>query len=155
VQFANKFGYQVAAISRGKENEALARKLGAHIYIDSSASNPAQELQKLGGAKVILATAPSSKAMTSLIDGLDKHGSLLVVGAGVEPIEPTPIQLIMGSRRIEGWASGTAIESEDTLRFAAYSGVRTMIEKFPLDKANEAYNRMTSGKAQFRVVLTM
>jgi D-arabinose 1-dehydrogenase-like Zn-dependent alcohol dehydrogenase len=155
VQFANKFGYQVAAISRGKDSESLARKLGAHIYIDSSATNAAQELQKLGGAKVILATAPNPKAMTALIDGLDKHGTLLVIGAGPEPIEATPVQLIMGSRRIEGWASGTAADSEDTLRFAAYSGVRPMIEKFPLDKVNDAYNRMTSGKAQFRVVLTM
>jgi D-arabinose 1-dehydrogenase-like Zn-dependent alcohol dehydrogenase len=155
IQFANKFGYQVAAISRGKDREALARKLGAHIYIDSSAINAAQELQKLGGANLILATAPSSKAMTSLMDGLAKNGTLLVVGASPDPIEPTPAQLIMGTKRIQGWASGTAIDSEDTLRFAEYTGVRPMIEKFPLDKVNEAYNRMTSGKAQFRVVLTM
>jgi D-arabinose 1-dehydrogenase-like Zn-dependent alcohol dehydrogenase len=155
IQFANKFGYQVAAISRGKDREALARKLGAHIYIDSSAINAAQELQKLGGANLILATAPSSKAMTSLMDGLANNGTLLVVGASPDPIEPTPAQLIMGTKRIQGWASGTAIDSEDTLRFAEYTGVRPMIEKFPLDKVNEAYNRMTSGKAQFRVVLTM
>jgi D-arabinose 1-dehydrogenase-like Zn-dependent alcohol dehydrogenase len=155
IQFANKFGYQVAAISRGKDNESLARKLGAHIYIDSSATNAAQELQKRGGATVILGTAPSSKAMTSLIDGLAKNGTLLVVGASPEPIEPTPVQLIMGNRRIQGWASGTATDSEDTLHFAELTGVRTMVQKFPLDRVNEAYNRMTSGKAQFRVVLTM
>jgi D-arabinose 1-dehydrogenase-like Zn-dependent alcohol dehydrogenase len=155
IQFANKFGYQVAAVSRGKDSEALARKLGAHVYIDSSATNAAQELQKLGGANLILATAPSSKAMTSLIDGLAKNGTFLVVGASPDPIEPTPAQLIMGTKRIQGWASGTATDSEDTLRFAEYTGVRPMIEKFPLDKVNEGYNRMTSGKAQFRVVLTM
>jgi D-arabinose 1-dehydrogenase-like Zn-dependent alcohol dehydrogenase len=155
IQFADKCGYRVAAISRGKESEALARKLGAHIFIDSSATNSAQELQKLGGAAVILATAPNSKAITALIDGLAKHGTLLVVGADAHPLEPTPVQLIQGSRRIQGWASGTSADSEDTLRFAELAGVRPMIEKFPLEKVNEAYNHMTSGKAQFRVVLTM
>jgi D-arabinose 1-dehydrogenase-like Zn-dependent alcohol dehydrogenase len=155
IQFANKFGYRVAAVSRGRDNESLARKLGAHIYIDSSATNAAQELQKLGGADAILGTAPSSKAMTSLVDGLAKNGTLLVVGASADPIEPTPAQLIMGSKRIQGWASGTPADSEDTLVFAQLTGVRTMIEKYPLARVNEAYNRMTSGKAQFRVVLTM
>jgi D-arabinose 1-dehydrogenase-like Zn-dependent alcohol dehydrogenase len=155
VQFANKFGYQVAAISRGKDSEALAKKLGAHIYIDSSSTDAAAELQKLGGAKLILATAPSAKAMTSMIDGLGPNGTLLVVGASSDPIEAAPNKLLMATKRIQGWASGTATDSEDTLRFAEYAGVRPMIEKFPLDKVNEAYNRMTSGKAQFRVVLTM
>ena len=155
VQFANRFGYQVAAVGRGKDSEALARKLGAHFYIDSAATNAAQELQKLGGASVILSTAPSSKAMMSVIDGLGKNGALLVIGATGDPIESTPLQLILGNKRIQGWAAGIATDSEDTLRFAEYTGVRPMIEKFPFDKVNEGYNRMMSGKAQFRVVLTM
>ncbi len=155
VQFANKFGYQVAAISRGGDSEALAKKLGAHVYIDSSATDAAAELRKLGGAKVILATAPSAKAMTSLIDGLSPNGTLLVVGASADPVEAVPNKMIFGNKGIRAWASGTPADSEDTLRFAEYTGVRPMIEKFPLDKVNEGYNRMTSGKAQFRVVLTM
>jgi D-arabinose 1-dehydrogenase-like Zn-dependent alcohol dehydrogenase len=155
IQFANKFGYQVAAISRGKENEALAKKLGAHVYIDSSATDAAAELTKRGGAKVILATAPSARAMTPLIDGLAVNGTLLVVGASSDPIEAVPNKMLGGTKRIQAWPSGTPTDSEDTLRFAEYTGVRPMIEKFPLDKVNEAYNRMTSGKAQFRVVLTM
>jgi D-arabinose 1-dehydrogenase-like Zn-dependent alcohol dehydrogenase len=155
IQFANRFGYQVAAISRGKENEALAKKLGAHVYIDSSAADAAAELTKRGGAKVILATAPSAKAMTPLIDGLAVNGTLLVVGASSDPIEAVPNKMLAGTKRIQAWPSGTPTDSEDTLRFAEYTGVRPMIEKFPLDKVNEAYNRMTSGKAQFRVVLTM
>src|SRR5713101_3537177 len=155
IQFANKFGYRVAAISRGKENEPLAKKLGAHIYVDSAAVNAAAELQKLGGAQVILATAPNSKAMTSLVDGLGPHGKMVVVGADTRPIEVSPVQLILGSKSIQGWASGIPTDSEDTLRFAELTGVRPMIEKFPLDRVNEAYARMMSGKAQFRVVLTM
>lgn len=155
IQFANKSGYRVAAIGRGPENEALAKKLGASIYIDSKATNAAEELQKLGGAQVILATAPSSKAMSELIDGLAANGKLLVVGADVAPIEVTPIQLIFGSRTIQGWASGTPTDSEDTLRFAELTGVRAMIETYPLEKAAEAYARMLSGDAEFRVVLTM
>ena len=155
IQFANKFGYRVAAIGRGSENTALAKKLGASVYIDSKATNAAEELQKLGGAQVILATAPSSKAMSALIDGLGPNGKLIVVGATSDPIEVTPVQLIFGSRTIQGWASGTASDSEDTLRFAELTGVRPMIETYPLDKAAEAYARMMSGDAQFRVVLTM
>jgi D-arabinose 1-dehydrogenase-like Zn-dependent alcohol dehydrogenase len=155
VQFANKFGYKVAAIGRGPENAALAKKLGASVYIDSKATNAAQELQKLGGAQVIVATAPSSKAMSALIDGLGPNGKLMVVGASFDPIEVTPTQLIFGSRTIQGWASGTPADSEDTLRFAELTGVRPMIETYPLEKAAEAYARMISGKAQFRVVLTM
>lgn len=155
IQFANKFGYRVAAIGRGPENAALAKKLGATVYIDSRATNAAEELQKLGGAQVILATAPSSKAMSELIDGLGPNGKLMVVGADIDPIEVTPIQLIFGSRTIQGWASGTPIDSEDTLRFAELTGVRPMIEMYPLEKAAEAYARMLSGDAQFRVVLTM
>src|SRR5271154_478239 len=155
VQFAAKFGYRVAAVGRGPANAALAKKLGAHLYIDSAATDPAVELQKLGGARVILATAPSSKAMSSLIDGLGMNGRMMVVGATMDPIEVTPIQLIFGMRNIQGWASGIPTDSEDTLKFAEMTGVRPMIEKFPLEKAAEAYARMMSGKAQFRVVLTM
>ncbi len=155
IQFANKFGYRVAAIGRGAENTALAKKLGASVYIDSNATNAAEELQKLGGAQVILATAPSSKAMSSLIDGLGPNGKLMVIGAAFDPIEVTPIQLISRGRTIQGWASGTAADSEDTLRFAELTGVRPMIETYPLEKAGEAYARMMSGDAQFRVVLRM
>lgn len=155
IQFASKFGYNVAAIGRGPENAALAKKLGANVYIDSKATNAAEELQKLGGAKVILATAPSSKAMSELINGLGPNGKLMVIGATFDPIEVTPIQLITGSRTIQGWASGTPTDTEDTLRFAELTGVRPMIETYPLERAAEAYARMMSGNAQFRVVLTM
>jgi D-arabinose 1-dehydrogenase-like Zn-dependent alcohol dehydrogenase len=155
IQFASKFGYKVAAIGRGPENAALAKKLGANVYIDSKATNAAEELQKLGGAQVILATAPNSKAMSELIDGLGPNGKLIVIGATFEPIEVAPVQLINGSRTIQGWAAGTPADSEDTLRFAELSGVRPMIETYPLEKAAEAYARMMSGNAQFRVVLTM
>jgi len=155
IQFANKFGYKVAAIGRGAGNASLAKKLGAHAYIDSTGTNAAEELQKLGGARVILATAPNSKAMSELIDGLGANGKLVVIGATFEPIEVSPVQLINGSRTIQGWAAGTAADSEDTLRFAELSGVRPMIETYPLEKAAEAYARMMSGKAEFRVVLTM
>jgi D-arabinose 1-dehydrogenase-like Zn-dependent alcohol dehydrogenase len=155
IQFANKFGYNVAAIGRGPENAALAKKLGASVYIDSKAMNAAEALQKLGGAQVILATAPSSKAMSELIDGLGPNGKLMVIGATFDPIEVTPLQLISGSRTIQGWSSGTPTDSEDTMRFAQLTGVRPMIETYPLEKAAEAYARMMSGNAQFRVVLTM
>jgi D-arabinose 1-dehydrogenase-like Zn-dependent alcohol dehydrogenase len=155
VQFANKFGYRVAAISRGREREPLAKKLGASIYIDSSATNAAEELQKFGGAQVILATAPSGKATSELIPGLGPRGKMVVLGAGADPIQVSPNHLLIGSKAIQGWASGIPTDSEDTLRFAELTGVRPMIEKFPLDKVNEAYARMMSGKAQFRVVLTM
>ncbi len=155
IQFANKFGYNVAAIGRGPENSALATKLGASLYIDSQSTNAAEALQKLGGARVILATAPSSKAMSALIDGLGPNGELIVIGATSDPIEVTPLQLINGSRAIQGWAAGTPADSEDTLRFSQLSGVRPMIETYPLEEAAAAYARMMSGKAQFRVVLTM
>jgi D-arabinose 1-dehydrogenase-like Zn-dependent alcohol dehydrogenase len=155
VQFANKFGYKVAAIGRGAENEGLAKKLGASVYIDSKSTDAAGALQKLGGAQVILATAPSSKAMSELINGLGPNGKLMVVGVAMEPIEVTPGQLVSGSLTIQGWASGTPADAEDTLHFAELSGVRPMIETYPLEKAAEAYARMMSGNAQFRVVLTM
>jgi D-arabinose 1-dehydrogenase-like Zn-dependent alcohol dehydrogenase len=149
------FGYNVAAFGRGPENAELAKKLGAKVYIDSKATNAAEELQKLGGAQVILATAPNSKAMSELIDGLGPNGKLMVIGATFDAIEVTPIQLISGSRTIQGWAAGTPADSEDTLRFAELSGVRPMIETYPLERAAEAYARMMSGNARFRVVLTM
>jgi D-arabinose 1-dehydrogenase-like Zn-dependent alcohol dehydrogenase len=155
VQFAAKFGYRTVAIGRGPENAARAKKLGAVDYIDSQSVNAAQELKKMGGARVILATAPSSKAMSELVDGLGPKGTLLVVGAAMEPIEATPIQLITNRRNIQGWASGIPTDSEDTLRFSELTGVRAMIEKYPLAKAAEGYARMLSGKAEFRVVLTM
>jgi len=155
IQFASKFGYKVAAIGRGSEDAPLAKKLGASFYIDSRAESAAEALQKQGGAQVILATAPSSKAMSEAINGLAPNGKLMVVGAGADPIQVTPVQLILGTRAIQGWASGTPADSEDTLRFAELSGVRPMIETYPLEKAAEAYARMMSGKAEFRVVLTM
>jgi D-arabinose 1-dehydrogenase-like Zn-dependent alcohol dehydrogenase len=155
IQFANKFGYKVAAVGRGSENAPLAKKLGASVYIDSRSNNVAEALQELGGAQVILATAPSSKAMSELFDGLRPNGKLMVVGAAFEPLGVTPVQLISGSRTIQGWAAGTPADSEDTLHFAELTGVRPMIETYPLEKAAEAYARMMSGNAQFRVVLTM
>jgi D-arabinose 1-dehydrogenase-like Zn-dependent alcohol dehydrogenase len=155
IQFANKFGYNVAAIGRRPEDAALAKKLGAGVYIDNKAANPVEELQKLGGAKVILATAPSSKTMSELFDGLAPNGKLMVIGVSFDPIEVTPVQLVSGSRTIQGWAAGTPADSEDTLRFAELTGVRAMVETYPLEKAADAYQRMLSGKAQFRVVLTM
>jgi D-arabinose 1-dehydrogenase-like Zn-dependent alcohol dehydrogenase len=155
IQFANKFGYKVAAIGRGPENAALAKKLGASVYIDSKSTNAAEALQKLGGAQVILATAPSSKAMSEIFDGLGPNGKLIVIGVAFDPIEVTPVQLVSGSRSIQGWASGTSADEEETLRFAGLTGVRPIIETYPLEKAAEAYARMMSGNAQFRVVLTM
>ena len=155
IQFANKFGYKVAAVSRGPENAALAKKLGAHHYIDSVGSNAAEELQKLGGARVILATAPSGKAMSALFNGLGVDGKMVVLGVSEDAIMVTPIQLIQNRRSLQGWPGGTATDSEDTLNFAIQTGVRPMIEKFPLERANEAYERMMRGKAEYRVVLKM
>ena len=155
IQFAAKAGYRVIAIGRGSENAALAKKLGAAVYIDSKATKPAEELQKLGGARVILGTAPSAPAISELVGGLGVGGKLLVVGAPFEPLQISALQLIPARRGIQGWPSGSAIDSEDTLRFCAQSGVRPMVEKYRLTKVKEAYARMESGEAQFRVVLTM
>jgi D-arabinose 1-dehydrogenase-like Zn-dependent alcohol dehydrogenase len=155
IQFASRFGYKVAAIGLGAGTAALAKKLGAAVYIDSAATNAAEALQKLGGAQAILATAPSSKAMSQLVDGLRANGKLLVVGVAAEPIEATPVQLITGSRSLQGYVSGTTADAEDTLAFAELTGIRAMIETYPLERAAEAYARMMSGKAEFRVVLTM
>ena len=155
IQFAHKFGFKVVAIGRGAENETLAKKLGATVYIDSKVADPAEVLQTLGGAKAILATAPDSKAMSKLVNGLGPNGKLVVIGVSFDPIEIAPVQLIGGSKSVEGWAAGTPADSDDTLRFAELSGVRPMIETYPLEQAAQAYERMLSGKAQFRVVLTM
>jgi len=155
IQFAKKFGFDVVAVGRGPGNASLAAKLGAGRYIDSSAVNAAEELTKMGGARAILATAPSAKAMSALFDGLGANGRLMVVGAEAAPLEISPIQLISGRRSLQGWSAGTPADSEDTMKFAVSSGVRPMIEKFPLARVNEAYDRMISGKAEFRVVLTI
>jgi len=154
IQYARQMGFRTFAIGRGKDKEPLARKLGAAHFVDTAAGDPAQELQKFGGARVILATAPDSKSMSAVVNGLSNNGKLVVVGASPEPITVTPIQLIMGRKSIQGWASGTAKDSEDTMQFSALTGVRPMIERYPLEKAAEAYQQMIAGKARFRVVLT-
>jgi D-arabinose 1-dehydrogenase-like Zn-dependent alcohol dehydrogenase len=154
VQFAAKAGFKTVAIARGKDKEELARQLGAVHYIDSQAGDPAAALTKLGGARVILATVTSGKAMTNLLGGLAMDGKLVVLGAADSPIEaPAPL-LIMGRRSIMGWPSGSSIDSEDTLAFSALTGVRPMTETYPLDRVAEGYERMISGKARFRAVLT-
>ena len=153
VQYAAKMGFRTVGIARGTDKEALARKLGAHHYIDSQGSDPAAELSRLGGAKLVLATVTHGPAMAATVGGLAPHGKLLVLGAA-ESMETSPILLLMARRSIEGWYSGTSIDSQDTLNFSAQSGVRSMNEVYPLEKAAEAYERMMSGKARFRVVLT-
>jgi D-arabinose 1-dehydrogenase-like Zn-dependent alcohol dehydrogenase len=154
VQFAARMGYETVAIARGKGKEPLARKLGAHHYIDSAAQDPAKALTALGGAKVVLATVTSGKAMTAALGGLAIDGTFVVLGAAHDLIEVSPFLLIGGRRRILGWPSGTSADSEDTLAFSARNGVRPMNEVFPLERAAEAYDRMMSGEARFRVVLT-
>ncbi len=155
IQYARQMGFRTVAIGRGADKEALARKLGAHEYIDVDAGAPAAALQKLGGARVVLATAPDSKAIAALIDGVATGGKLLVIGVGAEPLSFTPLQLVIPRRSVQGWPSGTAKDSEDTLNFSVLSGVRPMIERYPLEKAAEGYEQMMSGRARFRVVLTM
>ena len=155
VQYANKFGCKVVALSRGADKKELAIAHGAHEYIDTTATNPAEELQAMGGADVILATAPSSDAISSVIDGLGRNGTLMVVAAANDSIEVSPFQLIMGRKSIAGWPSGDAKDSEDTLDFSALTDVTPKIETFPLEKANEAYARMINNEARFRVVLEM
>ena len=155
IQYAAKAGYRVVAIGRGPENAALAKKLGAFAYIDTKAANAAEELKKMGGARVLLATAPSAKAMSEVVGGLSIGGTLLVVGAPLEPMEISVLELLMARREIQGWPSGTARDAQDTLEFSKFTGVRPMIEKYPLAKVKEGYERMESGKAEFRVVLTM
>ena len=153
VQFAAKLGFETVAIARGADKEELALRLGAKRYLDSRAVNVAEALQAMGGAKVVLATATSSEAMSAVIDGLGVDGVLLVVGASADPIQVSPLQLIGGRRSVAGWPSGTAAASEDTMRFSALAGVRPMIETLPLERAAEGYERMMSGRARFRVVL--
>lgn len=155
VQYARQMGFHTIAIGRGGDKQALAKKLGAHEYIDTNAGDSAQALQNLGGAKIILATAPDSKSMSAVVNGLAPRGKLLVVGAGMEALSVTPLQLIAGSKALQGWASGTGADSEDTLRFSALTVVRPMIERYPLGKAADAYQQMITGKARFRVVITM
>ncbi len=155
IQYARQMGFHTVAIGRGGDKEPLARKLGAHDYIDTGAGSAAEALQKMGGARVLLATAPDSKSMSALVDGLAPGGKLLVVGVGQDPLFISPLQIVLSRRAVQGWPSGTAKDSEDTLKFSALSGVRPMIEKYPLEKAEEAYAQMMSGKARFRVVLTM
>jgi D-arabinose 1-dehydrogenase-like Zn-dependent alcohol dehydrogenase len=147
-------GFYTVGIARGKDKEALARQLGASVYIDSQAQDPSAELLKLGGAKVILATATSGDAMSAVQGGLAVNGTLLVVGA-VPAMQVSPLSLIMGCRSVKGWYSGTSIDSQDTLAFSARAGVRSMNETYPLERVSEAFDRMMSGKSRFRVVLTI
>jgi D-arabinose 1-dehydrogenase-like Zn-dependent alcohol dehydrogenase len=155
IQFATKMGFKTVAIARGKDKETLARKLGATSYIDTNNQDAAAELVKLGGAKVILATATSGKAMSAVLGGLGVNGKLIILGAAAEPLQVPGIPLLMGRRSILGWPSGSSIDSQDTLAFSAQSGVRSMNEVFPLERAAEAYDHMMSGKARFRAVLSM
>jgi D-arabinose 1-dehydrogenase-like Zn-dependent alcohol dehydrogenase len=153
VQFASKFGFETVAIGRGQEKRELAMKLGARTYLDTGSQDVAKELTAMGGARVILATAPDGKAMGSLVDGLGVDGKLVLVGASYEPFALTSVQLLMARKSVTGWPSGTSIDSEDTLRFAAAEGIRPMIETFPLERAEQAFERMMSGKVRFRSVL--
>lgn len=155
VQFAAKMGFRTIAIARGKDEEELAKKrLGARQYIDNRSQNAVEELNKLGGAKVILATVPSGKAMSEILGGLAVNGKLVVIGASDEPIQvPTSLR-ILGRRSLIGWPACTSIDSQDTLLFSVLSGVRSMNEVFPLERAAEAYELMMSGKVRFRAVLT-
>jgi D-arabinose 1-dehydrogenase-like Zn-dependent alcohol dehydrogenase len=155
IQFAAKMGFKTVAIARGRDKEALARKLGAHHYIDSQSQNAAAELAKMGGAKVILATVTSGKAMSAALGGLGVNGKLIILGAAHEPLEVNGPLMIGGRRSIMGWPSGSSIDSQDTLSFSMLNGVRAMTEVFPLERAADAYEHMIGGKARFRAVLTM
>jgi D-arabinose 1-dehydrogenase-like Zn-dependent alcohol dehydrogenase len=154
VQFAARMGFNVVALARGKDKEELAKKLGARHYIDTQNQNPVTELNKLGGAKVVIATVTNADAMTAVVGGLAPNGVLVVIGAA-GPLSVDSILLIGGQRSVKGWYSGTSIDSQDTLNFSASTGVYSMNEVFPLERVNEAYERMMSGKARFRVVLKM
>jgi D-arabinose 1-dehydrogenase-like Zn-dependent alcohol dehydrogenase len=155
IQFAAKMGFKTVAIARGRDKEALARKLGAQHYIDSQSQNAAAELARMGGATVILATVTSGKAMSAVLGGLGVNGRLVILGAAHEPLEVNGILMIGGRRSIMGWPSGSSIDSQDTLSFSMLNGVRAMTEVFPLERAADAYEHMISGKARFRAVLTM
>lgn len=154
IQFASKMGFKTVAIARGQDREPLARKLGAVDYIDNKAHDPAAELLKLGGAKVILATAPDSKAMSAVLGGLGVNGKLVIVGVDGEPLQVPGIPLILGRLSVMGWPAGNSIDSQDALSFSVLTGVRPMTEVFPLERAAEAYESMMSGKVRFRAVLT-
>ncbi|MDX6385945.1 MAG: hypothetical protein QOK48_3518, partial [Blastocatellia bacterium] len=154
VQFAAKMGFRTIAVARGSDKEPLARQLGAHHYIDSQAEDVAAELTRLGGAKIVLATVTNAEAMTATLGGLGANGKLLVLGAPHEPLAVPAFVLISGKRSVAGWYSGTSIDSQDTLSFSTLSGVRAMTEVYPLEQAAAAYDRMMSGKARFRVVLS-
>jgi D-arabinose 1-dehydrogenase-like Zn-dependent alcohol dehydrogenase len=154
VQYAAKSGYRTVAIARGQDKGPLAKQLGAHVYIDSTTQDPAAELKKLGGANVILSTLTSAKALEWAMDGLALAGKLIVVGAPDGPVVVSPFPLLLGRRTVMGWPSGTGMDSEDTLKFSALTGVTPMVETYPLEQAEQAYERMMSGKARFRVVLT-
>ena len=153
VQFATRMGFKTVAIARGSDKEPLAMKLGAHQYIDSQAQDVAGELVRIGGASVILATVTNAQAMNAALGGLGINGKLIVLGAPHEPLEVPAFLLISGRRSVAGWYSGTSIDSQDALSFSRLSDVRAMIEVYPLERAAEAYERMMSGKARFRVVL--
>jgi D-arabinose 1-dehydrogenase-like Zn-dependent alcohol dehydrogenase len=153
VQFAAKMGFNTAAIARGADKEKFAHDLGARHYIDSTAGDVAAALQKLGGAKVILATVTDADAMSAAFGGLGHAGKFVIIGVPAKPVQTAVPAMIMQRQSIQGWPSGTSIDSEDTLRFSEITGVRPLIEKYPLDRAAEAYDRMMSGKARFRVVL--
>jgi len=146
-------GFKTVAIARGMDKEPLARKLGAIRYIDSQSQDPASELSRLGGARVILATVTSGKAMNAVLGGLGINGRLVIVGAAADPLQVSGIPLIMGRRSITGWPSGSAIDSQDALSFSVLTGIRAMIQVFPLERAAEAFDLMMSGKARFRAVL--
>jgi propanol-preferring alcohol dehydrogenase len=155
IQFAAKMGFRTVAIARGKDKEPLARNLGAAAYIDSNAQDAAAELRNLGGARVILATVTSGKAMSAVVGGLGVDGKLMILGAADEPLQINGALLIAGRRSVMGWPSGSSIDSQDTLSFSTLTGVRPMTEIFPLDRAAEAYEQMLSGKARFRAVIRM
>lgn len=154
IQYAAKSGYRTVAIARGQDKGPLARQFGAHAYIDTTTQDPAKELQKLGGAQIILSTITSAKALEWVIDGLAPAGKFVLVGAPDGPVVVNPFPLLLGRRTVAGWPSGTGMDSEDTFNFSVLTGVRPMLEIYPLEKAEEAYQRMMSGKARFRVVLT-
>ncbi len=154
IQFAARQGFRTVAVNRGRDKEALARKLGANDYIDSAAEDPAKALAAMGGAKAILATVTNTEAMQAIVGGLDANGVMMVIGVG-GPITLDPINLITKSAAVRGWYSGVARDSEDTLAFSKLNGVKSMNEVYPFEKAQEAYDRMMSGKARFRVVLKM
>jgi len=155
IQFANKMGFKVVALSSGADKKDLAIQLGAHVYVDSSKEDPVKVLLGLGGARVILATAPKAEVVGPLVGGLGPNGVILIIGATPDPLQISPIALIMGGKSVTGWASGTAIDSEDTMKFAVQSKIRSMNEVYPLDKVKEAFSHMMTNKARFRVVLDL